>query len=66
MLTDLLVGKKSVSQTMSDFGSEEFLSTAMLLFFVMLNYYIVQQAKMLLDGDEDCMNPHNMDLLLHS
>ncbi|MDH5905828.1 hypothetical protein L8S00_20805 [Vibrio splendidus] len=62
-LTDLLVGKKSVSQTMSDFGSEEFLSTAMLLFFVMLNYYIVQQAKMLLDGDEDCMNPHNMDLL---
>ncbi|WP_146162310.1 hypothetical protein [Vibrio splendidus] len=66
MLTDLLVGNKSVSQTMSDFGSEEFLSTAMLLFFVMLNYYIVQQAKMLLDGDEDCMNPHNMDLLLHS
>lgn len=61
--TDILVGKKSISQLMSEFGSEHILSIVMMLFFGYLNYYVVQQAKMLLDGDEDCMNPHNMDKL---
>ncbi|MEZ8946742.1 hypothetical protein AB4510_21990 [Vibrio sp. 10N.222.54.B12] len=62
-ITDVLVGKKSISQLMSEFGSEHVLSIVMMLFLFMLNYYVVQQAKMLIDGDEDCMNPHNMDKL---